>query len=175
MAARGSALHARRCSGPRPFDAPDGTRRPPLLLAVSTTRTSIETLIGTALGPPHRDSARCAGAAEVRIGQCWWMREVDDRLSQAVVLYVGTGRPGVAYPMRDERRIAEALGSEVAAELVPVVHEFEVDFYRSTACEVAGSLVEMGDLASAEFSARHPELSVEAVQALAWCYTFDNR
>jgi hypothetical protein len=31
----------------------------------------------------------------------------------------------------------------------------------------------MGDIASADFRSRHPDLCDEAVEALAWCYTFD--
>jgi len=31
----------------------------------------------------------------------------------------------------------------------------------------------MAELASAEFARKHPEISAEAIRALAWCYTFD--
>ena len=30
-----------------------------------------------------------------------------------------------------------------------------------------------GDLAAARFRENHPDLSEKAIQALAWCYTFD--
>jgi hypothetical protein len=33
----------------------------------------------------------------------------------------------------------------------------------------------MARQASAEFAAKHPDISAEAVKALAWCYTFDYR
>jgi hypothetical protein len=31
----------------------------------------------------------------------------------------------------------------------------------------------MGDVASREFRALHPEVSDQAIEAFAWCYTFD--
>jgi hypothetical protein len=38
---------------------------------------------------------------------------------------------------------------------------------------VAKDLVEMGAIASAQFRQKHPEISDEAIRALAWCYTYD--
>jgi hypothetical protein len=56
---------------------------------------------------------------------------------------------------------------------MPLVRELEDDFYESDARYVAADLPEMGQLASAEFARKHPEVSAEAIRALAWCYTFD--
>jgi hypothetical protein len=56
---------------------------------------------------------------------------------------------------------------------MPLVRELEDDFYESDARQVAAGLPEMAELASAEFARKHPEISAEATQALAWCYTYD--
>ncbi|MCP4223227.1 MAG: hypothetical protein GY773_07800 [Actinomycetia bacterium] len=92
-------------------------------------------------------------------------------VSQAIVDWTGHGRS--AWPDRDPDRITQRWGPEAAAYLVPWLTRLEDDFYRSTACHTSEDLVEMGKAASAEFAERHPEISAKAVEALAWCYTFD--
>jgi hypothetical protein len=49
----------------------------------------------------------------------------------------------------------------------------EDDFYESDARYTAADIKEMGDLASAQFRRNHLEVSEEAIEALAWCYTYD--
>jgi hypothetical protein len=56
---------------------------------------------------------------------------------------------------------------------LPKLQELKNEFYSSEAWRVAADLPEMQSLSAAEFRPRHPELSEEAVRALAWCYTFD--
>jgi hypothetical protein len=47
------------------------------------------------------------------------------------------------------------------------------DFYASDARFAVADLTEMGDVAVDHFRKAHPEVSDEAVRALAWCYTYD--
>jgi len=58
---------------------------------------------------------------------------------------------------------------------MPRVLQLKADFYESSARHTAGSLVEIGELASADFRSRHPVIGDDAVETLAWCYTFDSR
>ena len=71
--------------------------------------------------------------------------------------------------------MVEQFGKDVAVDLLPIVKALEDDFYGSEARHRAPTLKEMGDQAASEFRLRHPEISEDAVQALAWCYTYDYR
>ncbi len=100
------------------------------------------------------------------------MVEIDVSLvSEAVVVWTGWHQE--AWPHRDESRVVDHYGSELAVELMPVVTQMEDDFYSSDAHHRARNLVEMGDIAASEFRAKHPDVSDEAVKALTWCYTWD--
>lgn len=92
-------------------------------------------------------------------------------LSSAIVIWTGYGH--TSWPSRDEARVESAFGTNVATELVPVVRSLEEDFYRSEAHLTAVDLDSMAAEASRRFKQRHPEVSDEAIAALAWCYTFD--
>jgi hypothetical protein len=92
-------------------------------------------------------------------------------VSEAIVLWTGWGRK--RRPSRDEAALVEHFGEPLALDLLPVLRVLEDDFYASTAHSTAPTLAEMGDQAAADFRWLHPEVSEDAVQALAWCYTFD--
>ena len=92
-------------------------------------------------------------------------------LSNSIVVWTGWGR--LSWPSRDEARLVEEFGSELAASLLPEIRKLEDDFYESDARHAAVDLEEMGDLASERFRARHPDVTEDAIQALAWCYTYD--
>ena len=92
-------------------------------------------------------------------------------LSEALVVWAGLGRS--AWPSRDDRLVREQFGDDVATMLLPLIRELEEDFYSSSARFSATELSEMGESAASEFRGRHPEITEEAVRALAWCYTFD--
>lgn len=96
-----------------------------------------------------------------------------DQLSEAVVVWTGFGE--TARPARDEERIVRMYGSEAAATLVPAIRRLEDAFYESDAWRHEASLVQVGHKASDRFVVLHPEISDEAVKALAWCYTYDHR
>lgn len=91
--------------------------------------------------------------------------------SRAVVIWTGYGHS--SWPARDENRLVLEFGPELAADLVPRVRRLEVDFYRSDAYLTAPDLGTMAAEASEAFRALHPEISDDAVAALAWCYTYD--
>ena len=92
-------------------------------------------------------------------------------LSNSIVVWTGWGR--LSWPSRDEARLVEEFGSELAASLLPEIRKLEDDFYESDARHTAIDLREMGERASGRFRTRHPEPAEEAIRALAWCYTYD--
>ena len=49
----------------------------------------------------------------------------------------------------------------------------EEDFYTSTAYQTVPGRAEMAAQAASEFRERHPEISSDAIEAFAWCYSFD--
>jgi hypothetical protein len=94
-----------------------------------------------------------------------------DLVSAAIVAWTGHGVS--SHPSRDETRVVGALGEECALTVLPVVFELEREFYDSDARRTAADIAAMGDVAAAQFRGAHPELSDAAVEALAWCYTYD--
>ena len=99
------------------------------------------------------------------------MRDNDASLSAAVVIW--TGWRESAWPDRDDARVVRRFGAAAATTLLPQIRQLADDFYASDARDKAADLREMGERAMARFRARHPEISDEAVHALAWCYTYD--
>lgn len=92
-------------------------------------------------------------------------------VSEAVVWWTGWGRK--PWPRRDDDSVLERFGADTALDLLPAVKNLESDFYASDARHRARTLVEMGHQAAADFRLRHPEVAEKAIEALAWCYTFD--
>ncbi|WP_062302863.1 hypothetical protein [Demequina subtropica] len=95
----------------------------------------------------------------------------DQELSAAVVTWTGWGR--TTLPARDDALLVASLGSARAIELSPRVHALEEEFFRSNAHLTAPDLPSMGEMAADEFRSAHPDVTEDAVQALAWCYTYD--
>jgi hypothetical protein len=93
------------------------------------------------------------------------------QLIEAVQLWTGWGH--CVMPSRDDKRLADHFGSEMAGKLLPIIRALEVDFYSSDARLVATNLQEMGRVASEHFKRRHPTVADEIVKVFAWCYTFD--
>ena len=92
-------------------------------------------------------------------------------VSEAIVTW--TGWRSHNCPDRDEKRLVATYGEAIAREILPRLRELEDDFYASDARYTAADLQEMSDIAVTHFRERHPEISDDAVRALAWCYTFD--
>jgi hypothetical protein len=93
------------------------------------------------------------------------------QLIEAVRLWTGWGRS--MMPSRDDARLADQLGFEFAATLLPLIKSLEDDFYSSDARFVAVDIKEMEKLSSEDFKRKHPTVADEIVKAFAWCYTFD--
>lgn len=93
------------------------------------------------------------------------------QLVEAVCLWTGWGQS--IMPSRNDKRLVDHFGEEVAAKLLPLIKSLEEDFYASDAQLVAVNLQEMEKLASEHFKRRHPAVAEEIVKAFAWCYTFD--
>jgi hypothetical protein len=94
-------------------------------------------------------------------------------LSDAIVVW--TGWDDQTWPDRDDQRVITKYGAELGPLLLDAARTLMHDFYSSDAKDTVAGLVEMGDQAATEFRARNPEVSERAVQAMRWCYTFDNR
>jgi hypothetical protein len=92
------------------------------------------------------------------------------RLSEAVVIWTGYGTR--SWPSRSEDQLTKVYGDE-ALGLLHRLRELESEFYESEARYTAPDLASMGDAAARRFRQLHPELTTAAVEALAWCYTFD--
>lgn len=102
------------------------------------------------------------------------MSELDSpELKEAVQLWTGWGFS--AMPNRNDKRLSDRFGNEIAAKLLPLIKSLEADFYSSDAKLVAANLEEMGKLASEQFKHKYPKVADEIVAAFAWCYTFDFR
>lgn len=78
-------------------------------------------------------------------------------------------------PRRDDVSVVSRFGAEVASEVLPAIRSLLDEFYLSDAKCTAADLLEMGNMATEEFKAKHPEVADEVLKALAWCYTFDFR
>lgn len=91
-------------------------------------------------------------------------------ISEAIIAWTGWGR--TSWPARDESLVVQAFG-DASVDLMPAVLAMEDDFYQSDARDIAADLTEMGILAKNQFRNLHPEISDDAIEALAWCYTWD--
>jgi hypothetical protein len=93
------------------------------------------------------------------------------QLGAAIVVWSGWGNS--SRPSRNAESVAACFGEETAATLLPLIRQVEDEFYASDARHVAADLAAMATISSRQFTAKYPELPVDAVRALAWCYTFD--
>jgi hypothetical protein len=94
-----------------------------------------------------------------------------DEISRAIVIW--TGYMLEPTPSRADDLVVTMLGTEAALDLLPLVHRLQKEFYESDAYNTVADLDAMGNAAAADFRGRHPELRDAAVEALAWCYTYD--
>jgi hypothetical protein len=94
----------------------------------------------------------------------------DDLVSRALVAWTGHG--DAAWPHRDEQHVGAVFGTDVAADVLPLIRSLASE-YQSDARHKARDLLQTGAPASVEFRIRNPEISNDAVEALTWCYTFD--
>ena len=78
------------------------------------------------------------------------MKATEPRLTRAVVEWTGWG--STPTPVRDDARVIARFGHAAGSALATAARRLEADY-------AAGS---------AEFRSRHPELGIDAVDALAW-------
>ena len=97
----------------------------------------------------------------------------EDDLTKAVVLWTGWGTK--SSPHRDDAALVQEFGEERGLDLLLMVRSLEADFYRSDAHLTEPNLRAMTARAAEDFRARHPHASAALVDALAWCYSFDNK
>lgn len=91
-------------------------------------------------------------------------------VSEAIVVWTGKGdSPG---PDPDEQRLVRRFGALGAADLLPLLQRLADEFDESDAYATVPGAAEMGDAAAERFRKLHPELTDEAVEALAWCYSW---
>lgn len=94
----------------------------------------------------------------------------DDELSAAVIAYLQRGR--AASPRADAPAAAAVARERDPAALVSAVDALVEE---SVAVPVEWSTLTLGEAGravAAEMGKRHPELSTEALDALAWNFTF---
>ena len=94
-------------------------------------------------------------------------------LSSAIVVWTGHGEE--RWPDYSESRVADRFGHEFAAIAIPRIQRLADEFDASDANLVVADLAEMGDRAAGQFREGHPEVSGEAIDALAWCYMWKNK
>jgi hypothetical protein len=94
-------------------------------------------------------------------------------IDAAIIAWIGWGK--ALSPMRDDARVIALFGEADALRLLPIVRSLAADFERTDAPRVEPDLIAIGERASREFRDRHPDVSADAVQALEWAYTFDQR
>ncbi|HVZ32083.1 MAG TPA: hypothetical protein VG963_06650, partial [Polyangiaceae bacterium] len=81
--------------------------------------------------------------------------------------------PALGYDR--EAALGARFGAQAAAQLAPILRTLAAEFASTNAADVAADLREMHELAFADFKRKHPELSDQAVHALAARYTYENR
>jgi len=92
-------------------------------------------------------------------------------VSAAIVVWTGWSK--TPWPARDEGRLVERYGYDLAAALLPQIRELVDDFYASDVRFTVADVKQMGDVAGCQFHKAHPAISDDAVRALTWCYTYD--
>lgn len=103
------------------------------------------------------------------------MTPIDASLLSAAIVIWTEWEGDRPWPLRDEASLVDRLGPEMAAELLPRLQMLEKEFYESDAVHRAWEIPDVGELAAKDFRKRHPEITEEAVQALTWCYMYDNK
>ena len=94
-----------------------------------------------------------------------------DRLSEALVIWIGFRE--VPTPEVSEARLEQRFGAAEAIRLLPYLRSLLTEFYDNDVSRFTREPDEMADMAAAPFAERHPELSDEAIEALAWSYKHD--
>lgn len=65
--------------------------------------------------------------------------------------------------------------AEIASKVLPVMKAMMTEFFASDALFNTRDLVEMTDMATRNFRAKHPEVTDEILQDMDWLYSFSMR
>lgn len=102
------------------------------------------------------------------------MTNYDPRvISEAIAIWLGWHL--ISWPQRSSKRLAQTYGETAVPELLPILKGLKKEFDSADVSAVLSSLSDMGDAAAAQFRPKHPEITEDAIQALRWAFTFDNR
>ncbi len=93
-------------------------------------------------------------------------------ISRAIVIWSGKGKRSL--PVFDIALRIREFGANEAARLLPIVQDLK-DYFALDEIHGVTDLHQMDQVATCEFRQRHSEITDEAVNALSWCFTFDNR
>ncbi|HEY8474540.1 MAG TPA: hypothetical protein VIL37_18140 [Natronosporangium sp.] len=96
---------------------------------------------------------------------------VDRALSEGIIAYVGV--PGRLDDRPAEDRVVAAIGSARAAEVLPRITAIMHEMYATRELSGTPDLAELGRRAEVWLRAECPELSGEAVNAVANRFAFD--
>ena|SRR5437773_7362322 len=97
----------------------------------------------------------------------------DELLSRAVIVYVW-GSHGQPWPSRHPDAVKDRFGGE-AAELLPRVEGIEREMHQDPRQWFAADEATTGGRVSQALRSRHPELTDEAIEALAAQFTYSYR
>jgi hypothetical protein len=97
---------------------------------------------------------------------------VDEQFSRAVLAYVGA--PGRLEGTSPEDRVVEVVGDKAGLDLIPRIRHLLEDLHGAEPpLWAAYSVVEIAGRAEGWLRSQHPELSQEAIRALANQLAFD--
>ena len=96
----------------------------------------------------------------------------DPELLEAVLIWTGHGV--TISPRRDTSVIERRFGVN-AGKWIGLIESLVDEFYKTKANIEAEDLQEMWTIAIADFKELYPDSPDEVSEALAWCYTFDDR
>lgn len=99
---------------------------------------------------------------------------IDEQLSLSVLAFVGV--PGRWRAGSDEDHVVAAVGATAAPDLLTRIKGIEHELYEAApVLWQAPSVLEIGLRTEAWLKAHHPELSDDAISALANRFSFENR
>lgn len=94
-------------------------------------------------------------------------------LPEAFSLWIGRNRS--SYPNRDDSLIYDRYSDDLAPRILDAVYAIYDEYHRSRANAFARDLIEMADMATAEFKEKHSEVSDQIITDLEWSYTFQHK
>ena len=95
------------------------------------------------------------------------------QVAEALVVWSSEGSS--PYPRRNPAAVLERYGQTEGTRLLTIIQQLERDYFSCTARNYAMTLDELRRIAKEEFVAKYPDLPVEGLKVLDWCYSYDNR